>query len=85
VTKSVFGTPVIKFRDTKKGPDYRPNAYEMRKAYEKYQVAKKQDKLRNSLELSRQSRLELEQQNQNYRSQKSREIQHYAKDQTNNR
>lgn len=74
VTKSPFGTPVIKYRDKSKGPDYRPNAYEMKQAYQRYQQEKREMTKRRSESAARQARRASEQDMERYRAKRNEEI-----------
>lgn len=70
VKKNIFGGPVVNFRDSSKGPDYRPNAREMRLAHEQYQRNKKQALIK-TFRLSRyQARADHTEQQRQYRQQR---------------
>lgn len=80
VTKSPFGTPVMKSGDRSKGPDYRPNAYEMRKSYLRYKQAKLQKERRMTEAAYRHTRQKHEQDKESYRSRRNQELRQSIKD-----
>ena len=79
VTRNPYGGPVFRFRDPRKGPDYRPSAYEMRKSYVQYQQAKQMEQMQKARSLSRQARMDDEQQKQGYRNQLNSTLKKYVK------
>jgi hypothetical protein len=79
VTRNPYGGPVIRFRDPRKGPNYRPSAYEMRKSYVQYQQAKQLEQMRKARSLSQQAHMDDEQQKQSYRNQLNGTLKQYVK------
>ena len=80
VKKGAFGHPVIKFRDPRKGPDYRPGAYEMRQSYERFQQAKALEQLQRAQAINRQGQLASKQQAQSYQDEKNGALKQNVKD-----
>ena len=74
VTKSPFGTPVIKYRDKSKSPDYRPNSLEMKQAYQRYQQEKAEAIRRRNQSAARQARRAFEQDMERRRAERNEEI-----------
>lgn len=80
VTRSIFGTPVIKSRDRSKGPDYRPNAFEMRQAYKEYQRAKREEERHRARAMHKQAQQRSEQERARARAQRNEELKQKIKD-----
>ncbi|MFQ5904610.1 MAG: hypothetical protein ACE5JO_13075 [Candidatus Binatia bacterium] len=77
VEKSAFGTPVVKARDRGKGPDYRPSAYQMRLAYERYRLAKHREEQRMAEITLQQARANSERNRRAYHSKRNRELKNH--------
>lgn len=81
VKRNAYGGPLFTYRDDpKKGPDYRPNAHEMRQAYQRYQMAKRRAERRRAEALRRNGRQEYEKDRENYRTHRNQAIQQYIKE-----
>jgi hypothetical protein len=74
VEKSPFGTPVVKGRDRRRGPDYRPSPYQMRLAYERYRIAKRREELRMAEMTIRHAQNNSERRRQAYLSKRNQEV-----------
>jgi hypothetical protein len=77
VKKNIFGAPVVQFRDLARGPDYRPNALEMKKAYEKFQRNKKLGKMMASQSMRNQERATSKQQQRRFFQKKQQALNIY--------